>query len=80
VLTVFGKNLENSGVVCVSLRVWGRGWYQIRIRGVGVAGGGAGNFTYAHSIRYNIIMRCKPVSYNPDLKGHHEKEIPHEIH
>jgi len=51
-----------------------------RIQGGGGGGGGAGNFTYGDGIRYNIIMRCKPVSYNSDLKGHHEKEIPHEIH
>lgn len=50
--------LEILRIVCVSLRVWGRGWYQIRFWGVGGGGGTGENFTYGDGIRYNIIMRC----------------------
>ena len=35
-----------------------------RIQGGGGGGGARENFTYGDGIRYNIIMRCDPVSYN----------------
>lgn len=35
-----------------------------RFWGVGGGGATAGNFTYGDGIRYNIIIRCDPVSYN----------------
>jgi hypothetical protein len=68
-LRIFGF----GGVVCVSLGVWGADGTNCAFRGVGVPGGTGENFTYGDGIRYNLIIRCDPVSYNLIRKVQHEE-------